>query len=71
MDQIVRTEPPAEFQHANERLAAYPVVREPFEYVLIEDLFSPGFYQDLLAKLPANSTYKWMKSSDVRERIAA
>jgi hypothetical protein len=68
MDQIVRTELPAEFQHANERLAGYPVTREPFEYFLIEDIFSPGFYQDLLSKLPADSAYKWMKSSDVREQ---
>jgi len=45
-------------QHVCERIAATPVLEAPFPHQVVTGVFPPAYYEELLAALPSDETYR-------------
>jgi hypothetical protein len=45
-------------QHVRERIAATPVVEDPFPHQIVTGVFPQDYYRELLAMLPSDATYR-------------
>jgi hypothetical protein len=57
----------AEFSRASRQLASYPVAKDPFEFFMVRDFFSPELYQQMIANLPEDAAYEPRRTGDMNE----